>query len=83
MEIAKAKGNTFEGFNTVVAAFSEAIGVRTVKSIEDIGLPVYQHPSAWLEFGQMYPVTGIEPLGEQLRRSGAAFCVHEFKEQFL
>ncbi len=68
MEIAEAKGNALEGFNAVIAAFGKAVGVRAVKSIEDVGLPVFQHPSACLEFGNMEPVVGIEPPGEQLRR---------------
>lgn len=80
MKIAEAKGNALESFNAVVAAFGEAVGVRTVKSIEDIVLPVFEHSSTNFELWKMQPVTGVEPLGEQLRRGGAALRVHEFKE---
>ena len=76
MKIAEAKGNTLEGFNTVVAAFGETIGIGTVKRVHDIGLPVFQHFPASVEFGKPQPVAGIQPPGEQLRRGGAALCVH-------
>ena len=42
----KAKGNTFDSFNSMVASLGEGVGVRAVKGVEDIGLPVFEHPSA-------------------------------------
>ena len=40
MKTSETKGNALEGFNAVVVAFGKTIGIRTVKSIEDIRLPV-------------------------------------------
>ena len=82
-EIAKAKGNALQSFDGIVAAFSKSIGIRAVKSVEDIGLPVFEHPSASGEFGKLKTVAGIKPFGEQLLSGGAAFCVHELKEKLL
>ena len=71
-EIAKAKGSALEGFNRIVAPLRESIGIRAVKSIEDIGLPVFEHPSASREFGKLKTVIGIKPFREQFRSSSAA-----------
>ena len=76
-EIAKAKGNTLQGFGGIVAAFCESVGVRAVKSIEDIGSPVLEHPSASGEFGKRKTVAGIKPFREPFRSSGAAHSVKE------
>ena len=57
----KAKGNALQGFNGIVAALGESIGVMAVKSIEDIGLPVLEHASARGEFGKLKTVIGIKP----------------------
>ena len=79
----KAKGNSLQSFNDIVAAFSKSIGIRAVKSVEDIGLPVFEYPSARGEFGKLKTVAGIKPFGEQLLSGGAAFCVHKLEEKFL
>ena len=79
----KAKGNSLQSFNDIVAAFSKSIGIRAVKSVEDIGLPVFEYPSARGEFGKLKTVAGIKPFGEQLLSVGAAFCVHKLEEKFL
>ena len=42
----KAKCRVLEGFNSMVASLGESIGVKAVKGVEDIGLPVFEHPSA-------------------------------------
>ena len=63
-EIAKAKGNALQSFDGIVAAFSKSIGIRAIKSIEDIGLPVFEHPSASREFVKLKTVAGIKPFGE-------------------
>ena len=42
----KAKCSALEGFNSMVASLGKSIGVRAVKSIEDIGFPDFEHPSA-------------------------------------
>ena len=79
----KAKGNSLQSFNDIVAAFSKSIGIRAVKSVEDIGLPVFEYPSARGKFGKLKTVAGIKPFGEQLLSGGAAFCVHKLEEKFL
>lgn len=38
-----AKGNAFENFDFVIATFGKTIGVRTVKSIENVGFPIFQN----------------------------------------
>lgn len=43
MEIAIAESCAFYGFDLVVAAFGEAVGIGAVKGVEDVGLPVLQH----------------------------------------
>ena len=63
-EMTKAKGNSLQSFNDIVAAFSKSIGIRAVKSVEDIGLPVFEHPSASREFVKRKTVAGIKPFGE-------------------
>ena len=73
----KAKGNSLQSFNDIVAAFSKSIGIRAVKSVEDIGLPVFEHPSASGEFGKRKTVAGIKPFREPFRSSGAAHSVKE------
>ena len=52
LKIAEPKGNALEGFHAVIAAFGKTIGIRTLKSIEDIRLPVTSrnNPEAVAEF---------------------------------
>ena len=76
-EMTKAKGNAPQGFDGIVAAFSKSIGIRAVKSVEDIGLPVFEHPSASREFVKRKTVAGIKPFREPFRSSGAAHSVKE------
>ena len=83
VEITETKSDTLQGFDSVVAAFGETVGIRAIKSVKNIGFPVLEHPSASLELRKFQTVTGSEPFGEQFRRSGTALCVHESKEQFL
>ena len=71
----KAKGNTFDSFNSIVAFLGESIGVRAVKGVEDIGLPVFEHPFANGEFGKLKTVVGIKPL-----RVWNPFCLAEYLE---
>ena len=79
----KAKGNALQSFDGIVAAFSKSIGIRAVRSVEDIGLTVFEYPSARGEFGKLKTVIGIKPFREQFRSSGAALCVHELEEKLL
>ena len=70
VEVTETKGDTLEGFDTVVAALGETVGVGTIKSVENVGFPVLEHPSAGVELGKLQTVTGSEPFGEQFRRGG-------------
>ena len=36
MEVTKTEGNAFQGFDGVVAAFSESVGIGNIKHVEDI-----------------------------------------------
>ena len=74
----KAKGNALQGFDGTVTVLGESIGVRAVKSVENIRLPVFEHPSASGEFGKLKAVVGVKPFREQFRSRGVAFCVHKF-----
>ena len=39
VEVTETKGDTLEGFDTVVAALGETVGVGTIKSVENVGFP--------------------------------------------
>ena len=47
---AVTKGNTFENLDFVVASFCEAVGIRAIKSIEDVRFPVFQNSKERIEF---------------------------------
>ena len=48
-EIAKTKGNTFQRFNSIVAALSKTVGIREIKSVEDIRFPITKHSGTRLK----------------------------------
>ena len=60
-KMTKAKGNALQGFDGTVTVLGESIGVRAVKSVENIRLPVFEHPSASGEFGKLKTVAGLKP----------------------
>ena len=39
-EVSEAEGETFEGFDSIVAALSKTVGQANVKCVQDVRLPV-------------------------------------------
>ena len=60
VEVPIAESDALYDFDTVVAALGKAVGIRAVKGVEDIGLPVSQHGQDGLKLGQVSQ-SGIHP----------------------
>ena len=48
-EASEAEGETFEGFNGVIAALSKSVGQANVECVQDVRPPVGEHFAAGLE----------------------------------
>ena len=82
-ETAIAESDAFEHFDLVVDPFGEAVGVGAVESVENVGLPVFQHRQAggilWQIGNERMCAKGAKAF---LRLQGAG-RIHEVVEYFF
>ena len=63
-EISDSEANTLEHLNFVVAAFSKAIGVVAVESVQDRITPVMKSFYTGIKFWQIGVFRKIDPVGQ-------------------
>lgn len=77
MEAAQTKSDAFEGLNWVVAAFCEPVGQWYIKSVEHVGVLIFQHPAAILELREFDAVAGVEECLQAIFGSFSVLSIHE------
>ena len=82
-KVSEAEGETFEGFDNVVAALGKAVGQANVECVQDVGAPVGEHFAAELELREIQEVVGFQSETQTTFGFAAAGRGHEIVKRLF